>query len=162
LDVVRVLVVSAVTMGLAHTIARERVFEGLRRRAGGKETSVGYMISCPYCLSHWIAFVLVPLTGTYTVPIVPAWGLASVVLSWFLSSVLIAVVAAFLRVLFYFVDETQGLVRREQRLVELETKPTVRRGRRTRRALSRTWDSPLGSGARRRSLRRASRSRTAC
>ena len=50
-------------MGLAQTIAKERVFEPLRDRLGNKETWLGYLVSCPYCLSHWLAFVLVPLTG---------------------------------------------------------------------------------------------------
>jgi hypothetical protein len=37
-----------------------------------------------------------------------------------LSSILVTVLAAFLRVGFNFVDETQGLVRRQQRFVEDE------------------------------------------
>ena len=41
-------------------------------------------------------------------------------LRWLLSSILVTVVAAFLRVAFYFVDETQGLVRRQQKTVEEE------------------------------------------
>jgi hypothetical protein len=43
------------------------------------------------------------------------------VLRWLLSSILVAVLAAFFRVIFYFVDETQGLVKRRQRSVEEET-----------------------------------------
>jgi hypothetical protein len=42
-------------------------------------------------------------------------------LRWLLSSILVAVLAAFFRVIFYFVDETQGLVKRRQRSVEEET-----------------------------------------
>ena len=37
-----------------------------------------------------------------------------------LSSILVAVLAAFFRVIFYFVDESQGLVKRQQRSVEEE------------------------------------------
>jgi uncharacterized membrane protein len=107
-------------MGLAHTITRERISEPLRTRLGGKDTWLGYLVSCPYCVSHWIAFILVPLTGTYAIDVVPTWGPFSQLLRWFLSSVLIAVVAAFLRVIFYYVDETQGLLKRRQRLVEEE------------------------------------------
>jgi hypothetical protein len=116
----RLLAVALVTMGISHTIARERIFAPLRDRLGGKETWLGYLVSCPYCLSHWVAAVLVPLTGTYAIDVVPSWGFASRALRWALSSILIAMIAAFLRVLFYFVDETQGLVRREQRSVEEE------------------------------------------
>jgi len=40
------------------------------------------------------------------------------VLTWFFSSILITVVAAFMRVAFWFVDESQGLVRKRQRTEE--------------------------------------------
>lgn len=124
----RLLAVSLVTMGLSHTIARERLFAPIRERLGGKETWLGYLVSCPYCVSHWVAAVLVPLTGTYALDVAPSWGFASTLLRWVLSSVLVAVIAAFLRVIFYFVDESQGLVRREQRSVEEEvaTKQALR------------------------------------
>jgi hypothetical protein len=115
------LVVAAVTMGIAHTVAKERLFAPLRHRLGGKETWLGFLFSCPYCLSHWIAFALVPLTDAYYVDVVPAAGALAPFLRWFLSAILVTVVAAFLRVGFYFVDETQGLLRRRQVEVEEET-----------------------------------------
>jgi hypothetical protein len=120
IDLPRLLVVSAVTMGIAHTLTQERIFAPLRDRLGGKETWLGYLASCPYCASHYIAFVLVPLTGAFFVPIAHDWGVVSDVLGWFLSSILVSVVAAFLRVVFYFADQQQGLLRREQRKVEAE------------------------------------------
>jgi hypothetical protein len=113
--------VSAVVMGLSYTIAKEKIFEPLRDALGGRETWLGYLVSCPYCCSHWIAFVLVPITGAYYVDVPHEWGFARDVLRWFLSSILVVVVAAFLRVMFYFVDETQGLKRRVQKKVEAET-----------------------------------------
>jgi len=117
----QLLAVSLIVMGLSPTIARERICEPLRARLGGKETWLGYLISCPYCVSHWVALVLVPVTGTYAVQVVPGLGPLAGVLRWLLSSILVAVVAAFFRVLFYFVDESQGLVKRQQRSVEEET-----------------------------------------
>ena len=124
----QLLAVSLVVMGLSHTIARERLFGWLRLRLGGKETRLGYLVSCPYCVSHWIALILVPVTGTYPVNVVPQWGVGSSVLRWLLSAILIAVLAAFFRVIFYFVDETQGLVRRQQLSVEeeVESRKAVR------------------------------------
>ena len=107
-------------MGISHTVAKERICEPLRKKLGGKETWLGYLVSCPYCLSHWIAFAVVPLTGAYYVDVAGRWGLVGAVLRWFFSSVLVAMIAAFLRVIFYFVDETQGLVKREQKVVEKE------------------------------------------
>lgn len=108
-------------MGVSYTLSHERIFEPLRRKLGGKETWLGYLVSCPYCNSHWIAFVLVPLTGSYFIHVAPEWGLASKLLDWFLSSILVTVLAAFLRVIFFWVDETQGLVRRRQVETEAET-----------------------------------------
>jgi hypothetical protein len=116
----QLIAVSLVVMGLSHTIARERIFEPLRTRLGGKDTWLGYLVSCPYCVSHWIALILVPLTGTYAVNVVPRWGVVSDAIRLVLSSILVAVLAAFFRVIFYFVDESQGLVKRQQRSVEEE------------------------------------------
>ena len=107
-------------MGLSHTIARERLFEALRARLGGPSTWVGYLASCPYCVSHWVAFVLVPVTGTYPLDVVPSLGAGRPVIRWFLSSILVATLAAFLRVAFYFVDESQGLVRRQGKVAQKE------------------------------------------
>jgi hypothetical protein len=109
------LAVSAVVMGLAQTIAKEQIFAPLRDRLHGKETWFGYLVSCPYCASHWIAFAVVPLTGAYYVGVTPRLGVLAPVASWFLSSILVVVVAAFLRVAFWLVDEEQGLIKRRQR-----------------------------------------------
>lgn len=127
-DLFQLFAVSAVVMGIAQTITKERIFAPLREGLGGKETWFGYLVSCPYCASHYVAFVLVPLTGTYPIPVVVEGWVGSV-LSWFLSSILVTVIAAFYRVFFWFVDESQGLVRRRQRTEEEEiaTKRLVRK-----------------------------------
>jgi hypothetical protein len=117
-DYFKLVGVAAVVMGLSHTIAKERLFAPLRERLGGMQTWPGYLVSCPYCVSHWLSFMLVPLTGAYFLPVAPDWGVLSFVLSWFLSSILITVIAAFLRVAFYWVDETQGLTRKRKRGAE--------------------------------------------
>ncbi len=117
-------------MGLAQTLAKERLFAPLRARLGGKETWFGYLVSCPYCASHWIAFVVVPLTGAYYVTVPPRLGPVAPVLTWFFSCILVVVVAAFLRVGFWLVDEEQGLVRRRQRTEDEEA--ATRRAVRTR------------------------------
>ena len=114
----QLLALSAVVMGLSQTLTRERLFEPLRNRLGGQETWLGYLVSCPYCASHWVAFLLVPLTGIYGIRVQVRWGVLSSVLDWFLSSMLVVVIAAFLRVAFWFVDESQSLVRRRNRVIE--------------------------------------------
>lgn len=118
----RIFVVAAVVMGMSHTLAKERVFAPLRDRLGGRETYLGYLVSCPYCNSHWVSFVLVPLTGTYVIDIAPDWGVLSTIARWFLSSIFITVMAAFLRIAFYLVDESQGLLRREIVKAEAEAR----------------------------------------
>ena len=105
-------------MGLSQTLTRERIFEPLRRALGGKETWLGYLVSCPYCASHGIAFVLVALTGTYVVDVAVTWEPLATFLRWFLSSILVTVIAAFFRVVFWLVDEQQALARKEKQLVE--------------------------------------------
>ena len=112
--------VSAVVMGLSYTIAKEEMFRGLRDRCGGRDTWLGYLLSCPYCLSHWVAFIVVPLTGTYYVHMAARIPWLSHGVDWFLSSILVTVVAAFLRVIFFFVDETQAFVRRRKTVAEKE------------------------------------------
>jgi hypothetical protein len=119
-DLFQLFAVSAVVMGVSQTITRERIFAPLREWLGGKATWLGYLVSCPYCVSHYVAFALVPLTGTYAIDVVVG-GWPGRMLSWFLSSLLVTVVAAFFRVLFWFVDETQGLARRRQKTEEEET-----------------------------------------
>lgn len=116
--------VSLVVMGLSHTLTRERICEPLRRWAGGKETWLGYLLSCPYCASHWIAFAVVPLTGTQVIEVVPLPQPLGAILRWLFSSVLVAMLAAFFRVIFYFVDESQGLVRRRQKTADAEAEVT--------------------------------------
>ena len=112
--------VSAVVMGLSYTIAKEEMFRGLRDRCGGQDTWLGYLVSCPYCVSHWVAFVIVPLTSTYYVHMAARIPWVSPIIDWFLSSILVTVVAAFLRVIFFFVDETQAFVRRRKTVAERE------------------------------------------
>ena len=119
IPLLKIFLVSAVVMGLSHTIAREKIFEPLRTRCGGMSTWRGYLLSCPYCASHWLAFVLVPLTGAYGVRMAYHWPLVTPILDWFFSSILVTVIAAILRVGFYFIDENQGLLRRKEKREDL-------------------------------------------
>jgi hypothetical protein len=117
----QLVVVSFLVMGVAHTISKERLFAPLRERLGGHQTWLGYLVSCPYCISHWIAFVVVPLTRTYAVDVPYEWGPVRMVLRWFLSSLAVSAIATFFRVAFYFIDEGQLLNRRRKKAFELET-----------------------------------------
>ncbi|HEY2030772.1 MAG TPA: DUF1360 domain-containing protein [Myxococcales bacterium] len=118
IPLLKIVLVSAVTMGLSHTLARERIFEPLRTRCGGMSTWRGYLLSCPYCASHWVAFVLVPLTGAYGIRVAIGVPYLTPILNWFLSSILVTVIAAMLRVVFYFVDEEQRLLKTQKRAAQ--------------------------------------------
>ncbi len=120
IPLLKILLVSAVVMGLSHTLAREKMFERLRNALGGKDTWRGYLVSCPYCASHWLAFLIVPLTGAYGIHVIPRWAVISPVLDWFLSSILVTVVAAILRVGFYLVDEEQRLTKTRKKVTQAE------------------------------------------
>jgi hypothetical protein len=125
MSMLQLLFVSAVVMGLSYTIAHERLFRRFRECCGGRDTLLGYLVSCPYCLSHWLAFLIVPLTATYPVHMAARIAYVSTAVDWFLSSVLVTVMAAFLRVIFFFVDETQGFVRRRKTAVERDQMPSA-------------------------------------
>jgi hypothetical protein len=102
------------------------MFRGLRDRCGGRDTWLGYLVSCPYCLSHWVAFIIVPLTRSYYVHMGAQIPFVTPIVDWFLSSILVTVVAAFLRVIFFFVDETQAFVRRrKERALDEERPPSM-------------------------------------
>jgi hypothetical protein len=132
--------VSAVVMGLSYTIAKEEMFRGLRDRCGGRDTWLGYLVSCPYCLSHWVAFLIVPLTSTYYVHMGPRIRIVSPIVDWFLSSILVTVVAAFLRVIFFFVDETQALTRKRKHVAEKVVEKVVEKAD---QAIERTLEETL-------------------
>jgi uncharacterized membrane protein (DUF106 family) len=126
IPLLKIVLVSAVTMGLSHTLAREKIFEPLRSACGGMSTWRGYMVSCAYCASHWIAFLLVPLTGAYGIRVAPQWPVVTPVLDWFLSSILVTVIAAVLRVGFYFIDEEGRLAKTKKRIHQVEAESRER------------------------------------
>ena len=126
IPLLKIVLVSAVTMGLSHTVAREKMFEPLRNALGGMSTWRGYLVSCAYCASHWIAFILVPLTGAYGIRVAPRWPVVAPLLDWFLSSILVTVIAAVLRVGFYFIDEEARLAKTRKRITQVEAESRER------------------------------------
>lgn len=114
------LLISLVTMCIVHTVSNERIFKPLRDRLGGKETWRGYLISCPYCFSHWVAFVLVPLFGFRLLVIPHEWGIVTAILEWFFNSLLVVILAAFIRMAFFSIDDLVGVFRRQEKLQEVE------------------------------------------
>lgn len=114
------LLLSLAVMCIANTISRERIFEPLRNRLGGKETYFGYMIACPYCLSHWLAFGLVPLFGLRLLRVPYDWGPVAWTLDWFFNSILVVMLAAFIRMTFFSIDDLVGVFRRFEKIEDDE------------------------------------------
>lgn len=51
------LAVSAVSV----TVTKTKIFQPVRRWTKKRSPWAGALLSCPYCLSHWLAFVAVPI-----------------------------------------------------------------------------------------------------
>lgn len=49
------------------TVAKTRAFSVIRERTSAKSEWLGYLFSCPYCLSHWISFLVVVVYRPITV-----------------------------------------------------------------------------------------------
>jgi hypothetical protein len=49
------------TAAISVTITRASVFEPLRVWVGQNSKWLGKLISCPYCLSHWVSFLMVAI-----------------------------------------------------------------------------------------------------
>jgi hypothetical protein len=70
----RTFLVSLVTMCIANTLTQEELFAGLRRAAEARSKWLGKLVECPYCVSHWLAFGLVPLFGVRLLEVPHDWG----------------------------------------------------------------------------------------
>lgn len=116
----RYLLLSLAVMCIANTVSRERLFKPLRDRLGGKETWRGYLLTCPYCLSHWLAFVLVPVFDLRLLTVPHDWPVAAPVLDWFFNSILVVIGAAFIRMIFFSFDDLVGVFRRFERIEDVE------------------------------------------
>ena len=53
------IILSFAVSAISLTLARSKVFESLRRFTLAQNRWMGELISCPYCLSHWISILLV-------------------------------------------------------------------------------------------------------
>ena len=49
-------VIAVAAGGVATTIARARIFEGLRLFVVRRSFHGGLLVNCPYCAAHWLVF----------------------------------------------------------------------------------------------------------
>ena len=55
----RILFLSAVTASISFAVSETKLFRPLREWVKGQSEFFGDLLSCGYCLGHWVAFALV-------------------------------------------------------------------------------------------------------
>lgn len=96
-----VLCLSFVAASISFTVTETRLYKPLRELVKRKNSFLGKLISCGYCFSHWVAFVLVPI---YRTKLFEAW----LPLDYFLTALIIAWLAAFQWLLMCWLMEKAG------------------------------------------------------
>ena len=66
-----ILPLSAAVGSTAFTISRTKVFEPIRSRVMRKSKWFGTLLSCPYCIGHWLALVATGLYRPYVTDLNP-------------------------------------------------------------------------------------------
>ncbi|MCC6325510.1 MAG: hypothetical protein DCC43_14015 [Candidatus Brocadia sp.] len=56
-----VIYLSLVAAAISFTMAETKLFKPMREWVKGKNSFLGWLISCGYCLGHWLAFALVAI-----------------------------------------------------------------------------------------------------
>lgn len=79
---------SLATASVAYTVSETALFSGLRKWVSERSVWGGKLLSCGYCVGHWVAFGLVAI---YRPRLLESWWL----LDYFLTALIIAWMAAF-------------------------------------------------------------------
>lgn len=53
---------SLITASISFTLAETKLFKPLRDRVNAKNSLLGELFSCGYCLGHWVALILASIT----------------------------------------------------------------------------------------------------
>lgn len=79
----QVLILSLVTASISFTVSESKLFEAMRWKVKARSHFLGELVSCGYCIGHWIAFVLVAI---YRPKLLDSWW----ILDYFLTILVIA------------------------------------------------------------------------
>jgi len=96
-----VIYLSFITASISFTVTETKIFKPLREWTKSKNTFLGELVSCGYCLGHWVAFVLV---AVYQPKLFEIWWL----LDYFLTALVIAWLAVFQWALMCLLMEKTG------------------------------------------------------
>ena len=94
-----VLLLSLVTASISYTVTETKLFKPLREWVG--KLPMGELLSCGYCLGHWVAFALVAI---YRPRLFEMWW----PLDYFLTALLIAWLSGVQWVLMCYVMQKAG------------------------------------------------------
>ncbi|MDN3514421.1 MAG: DUF1360 domain-containing protein [Candidatus Brocadia sp.] len=79
---------SFIAASVSFTVTETKIFKPMREWVKGKNSFLGELLSCGYCFSHWMAFILVAI---YRPILFESWWL----LDYFFTALVIAWFAAF-------------------------------------------------------------------
>jgi hypothetical protein len=96
-----ILLLSMVNASIVFTISETKIFRPFREWIKQKSEFPGEMLSCGYCLGHWVAFILAAI---YQPRLFHNWWL----LDYFLTALLIAWLSAFQWVIMCWLMEKAG------------------------------------------------------
>jgi len=65
------IILSAATAGLSMTISKSKITLSLRNYLIRNIPWLGELLSCPYCVSHWVAAIFVIFLSPLTIPFTP-------------------------------------------------------------------------------------------
>ena len=57
--IIQICIIGMAVSAISMTISKAKVFESAREWIAGHNQWLGKLVGCPYCVSHWITFVLV-------------------------------------------------------------------------------------------------------
>lgn len=70
MNIFAMLVLVLATSAISLTITKGSIFENLREQVIERSQWFGKLVSCPYCTSHWVSFILVAI---YQPRLVSSW-----------------------------------------------------------------------------------------
>ncbi|MCP5007159.1 MAG: DUF1360 domain-containing protein [Planctomycetes bacterium] len=96
-----IIYLSIVTASISFTLTETKLFLPVREWVKGKNEFVGEIVSCGYCLNHWVAFGLV---AAYQPRLFESWWL----LDYFVTALTISWLSAFQWALMCWLMEKTG------------------------------------------------------
>lgn len=112
-DLQQIAVLALATSAISITVARGGVFSSQRKWLLKHHNWLGRLASCPYCMSHWVAGVLVAI---YQPVVVAVWLPLDLIISLFIMVALSAVVTGIITRLIPFEAEGEEVAQLREAL----------------------------------------------